>query len=81
MPTDERLVGVDVHQLNPRCFATSPVVVMIDGTDYVRSIQKVNADGSLTLSCAIEEGLVFRAAHGVDLLNNLAMTFDKIRRK
>jgi hypothetical protein len=75
-----RLVGVDVHELNPMRFAASPVVVMIDGTDYVRSIQKANPDGSLTFFCAIEEGIVFRVAHGVDLVNNLEQTFDKIRK-
>jgi hypothetical protein len=74
-----RLVGVDVHDLNPMRFAASPVVVMIDGTDYVRSIQKANDDGSLTFFCAIEEGLVLRIAHGLDLVNNLEPTFDKIR--
>ena len=81
MPAAEeyaRLVGVDVLELKPQRFATSPVVVMIDGTDYVRSIQKVNDDGSLTFFCAIEEGVVFRVAHGVDLMNNLEDTFDKI---
>jgi len=74
-----RLVGVDVHDLNSIRFAASPVVVVIDGTDYVRSIQKANPDGSLTFLCAIEEGLVLRVAHGVDLVNNLEQTFDKIR--
>lgn len=74
-----RLVGVDVHDLNPMRFAASPVVVMIDGTDYVRSIQKANPDGTLTFFCAIEDGLVLRVAHGVDLVNNLEQTFDKIR--
>lgn len=74
-----RLLGIDVHELNPMRFAASPVVVMIDGTDYVRSIQKANPDGSLTFFCAIEEGLVLRVAHGVGLLNNLEQTFDNIR--
>ncbi len=74
-----RLLGVEVDALNPMHFASSPVVVMIDGTDYVRSIQKVNPDGSLTFYCAIEEGLVLRVAHGVDLVNNLEHTFEKIR--
>lgn len=73
-----RLLGLDVDELNPMRFATSPVVVMIDGTDYVRSIQKANPDGSLTFFCAIEEGLVLRVAHGVNLINNLEQTFDKI---
>ncbi len=74
-----RLVGVDVQELNPMRFATAPVVVIIDGTDYVRSIQKANPDGSLTFFCAIEEGVVFRVAHGVGLVKNLEQTFDNIR--
>lgn len=74
-----RIVGIDVNELGPKHYATSPVVVVIDGTDYVRSIQKVDASGPLTFFCAIDEGLVLRVAHGVDLLDNLAQTFDRIR--
>ncbi|MRR55598.1 MAG: FIST domain containing protein [Deltaproteobacteria bacterium] len=74
-----RLVGVEEHELNAMSFAASPVVVMIDGTDYVRSIQKANPDGSLSFYCSIEEGLVLRVAHGVDLVRNLEHTFDLIR--
>ncbi|MGA7827996.1 MAG: nitric oxide-sensing protein NosP [Geobacteraceae bacterium] len=74
-----RLVGVEESQLNSMRFAASPVVVMIDGTDYVRSIQKANPDGSLSFYCAIEEGLVLRVAHGVDLVHNLESTFDGVR--
>jgi hypothetical protein len=72
-------MGVEVRELNPMRFAASPVVVMIDGTDYVRSIQKANPDGSLTFFCAIEEGVVFRLAHGVGLVNNIEQTFANIR--
>jgi len=74
-----RRVGIDVRDLNPLHFASSPVVVRIGGTDYVRSIQKANADGSLTFFCAIDKGVVLRLAHGVNLVNNLEQTFDKIR--
>jgi hypothetical protein len=74
-----RLLGVDVHELTPMNFAASPIVVMIDGTDYVRSIQKADPDGSLTFYCAIEEGLVLRVAHGVDLVQNLEQTFDNLK--
>lgn len=73
-----RLVGVDVNDLDPMRFAASPVVVLIDGVDYVRSIQKANPDGSLTFYCAIEEGLVLRVARGVDLVENLEQTFRRI---
>ena len=66
-----RLTGVDVDNLNPMRFASAPVVVLINGREYVRSIQQANADDSLTFYCAIEEGLVFRVARGVDIVNNL----------
>jgi hypothetical protein len=74
-----RLIGVDVSDLSPMHFAASPVVVLIGGTNYVRSIQKVNPDGSLTFYCAIEEGVVLRLAHGEDLVENLDRTFQKIK--
>lgn len=74
-----RLIGVNTNELSATHFAASPVVVMIEGSEYVRAIQKANSDGSLTFYCAIEEGLVFRVAHGVDLIENLEQTFGKIR--
>lgn len=74
-----RLVGSDVKTLDPLRFAESPVVVLIDGANYVRSIQKANPDGSLTFFCAIEEGVVLRVGHGVDLMENLEHAFAGIR--
>lgn len=74
-----RVVGVDAHELDAIRFAASPVVVLIDSTNYVRSIQKVNPDGSLTFYCAIEEGLVLRVAHGVDLGLNMEQSFAAIQ--
>ena len=73
-----RIVGTKVLELSPKRFATSPVVVTIDGTDYVRSIQKANPDGSLTFFCAIEEGLILRVVRGVDILGNLSRTFAEL---
>lgn len=73
-----RLVGTDFEHLNPAHFAASPVVVVIDGTDYVRSIQKVNSDGSLTLFSAIDEGLVFRVARGDNLVGNLKKKLEEL---
>jgi hypothetical protein len=73
-----RLAGIPVDELDPMHFAAAPIVVLIDGMHYVRSIQKVNSDGSLTFFCAIEEGLVLRVARGIDLIKNLEQTFDRI---
>ncbi|MFA6504945.1 MAG: FIST N-terminal domain-containing protein [Treponemataceae bacterium] len=74
-------IRVATTELRPALFAAYPVVVVIDGKEYVRSIQKANEDGSLTFFSAIDEGLVFRFAHGVDLLSNLKKTFADIRAK
>jgi len=74
-----RLTGVAVDDLNPMRFASSPVVVMIEGQEYVRSIRQASPDGSLTFYCAIEEGLVFRVARSVGLIENLGHSLDIVR--
>jgi hypothetical protein len=73
------LIGAEVESLDPVRFADAPVVVMIAGTNYVRSIQKANPDGSLTFFSAIDDGLVLRAAAGVDLVGNLVEAFGDLR--
>ena len=74
-----RMVGLDVSRLTPMIFATYPVVVRIGGVYYVRSIQKVNADESLTFFCAIDEGIVLTVAQGTDIVDNLEATMADIR--
>ena len=74
-----RVIGADPRNLQPMRFAASPVVVLLDGGSYVRSIQSANPDGSLKFFCAIEEGLVLRVARGVDLVANLTEAFEQIR--
>lgn len=76
-----RILGIKPEELDAAHFAATPVVVVIDGTDYVRSIQQANPDGSLRFYCAIEEGLILRVARGTDLLTNLAEAFDEIRKE
>ncbi len=75
-----RVVGLDIKKLTPMIFATHPVVVKVGGNYYVRSIQKVNEDGSLTFFCAIDEGIVLTVASGVDLIENLNELFLGISR-
>jgi hypothetical protein len=74
-----RATGFDECHLSPTCFAASPVVVLMDGTNYVRSIQKVNDDNSLTFYCAIDEGLVFRVAHGENIVTNMIQTLEDLQ--
>lgn len=74
-----RMLGIELCDLDSAHFAASPVVVVINGTNYVRSVKNANPDGSLTFFCAIESGLVLRLANGADLLENLEQTFAQIR--
>jgi hypothetical protein len=76
-----RVVGVEIHELTPLLFGWHPVVVRVGGEDYVRSIQKVNPDGSLTFFCAIDEGIVFTTARRRDLVANLESLFDGLRER
>ena len=72
------LVGVPVTELSPVIFATHPVVVRIGGADYVRSIQSVRPDGSMTFYCAIDEGLVLSLADSIDLVDSLGALFRQV---
>jgi hypothetical protein len=74
-----RTFGLDRRTLAPMTLATHPVVVRVGGDDYVRSIQRVNADGSLTFYCAIDEGLVLAAGSGTDIVADLDRLFARIR--
>lgn len=76
-----RMVGLEVNELTPFIFASHPVVVRVGGEYFVRSIQKVNPDESLTFFCAIDEGIVLTVARGVDLIDNLKTAFAEIRKQ
>jgi hypothetical protein len=76
-----RALGLTVDELSPAIFSSNPVVILINGTNYVRSIQQVDTDGSLIFYCAIDEGLVLRVAQGGDMLANLKQAFANIRQE
>ncbi len=73
-----RLVGLPVDELTPMVFASNPLVVRLGGSEYVRSIQKANPDGSLSFYCAIDEGLVLTLAEGRDLVRRTEQLYDEI---
>ena len=76
-----KMVGLEVDKLTPLIFATHPVVVKIGGDYYVRSIQKVNEDESLTFFCAIDDGLVLTVAQRVDMVQDLENSFAEVTRR
>lgn len=76
-----RIVGLDPNCLTPMMFASHPVVVRVGGANFVRSIQKVNIDGSLTFYCAIDEGLVLTVGMAGDLSEDLERLFGSLRQE
>lgn len=76
-----RALGLEIAHLDPMTFAAHPVVVRIGNADFVRSIQQVNPDGSLTFFCAIDEGIVFRLARGLDMVENLEKMLTDVRQQ
>jgi len=76
-----RLLDMSVEQLSPAVFATHPVVIRIGGQNFVRSIQKVNPDQSLTFYCAIDKGMVMRLARGGSLVDDMEQMFEEIQKR
>ncbi|MCP8686679.1 nitric oxide-sensing protein NosP [Marinobacterium sedimentorum] len=73
-----RMLGVSVAELDFRAFALNPVAVRIGDDYYVRSIQRVNADLSMTFYCAVEKGIVLTTMRPGAMLENLDAEFARI---
>jgi hypothetical protein len=74
-----RIIGLNTASLTPALFAEFPVMVRVAGDYYVRSIQRMNDDASLTFFCAIDEGVVLTLARHEDIVANLETFFSKVR--
>lgn len=55
-----RALGIAPAELGSKASFSHPLMFRCDGELYVRSIQTVNDDGSMTFYCAIEEGMVLQ---------------------
>lgn len=73
------LLGVETNNLDPQRFAAHPMLVVVGGQGFVRSISKALPDGSLQFFCAIDEGMVLRIAGRTDLVSNLDRAMTRIR--
>ncbi len=71
-------LGLRVDQLGPAVFSEHPVIISIGGEHYIRSIQKIESEGSLTFYCAIDNGMVFSLAQGRDLDINLQSSLEQL---
>ncbi|MBW6389911.1 nitric oxide-sensing protein NosP [Billgrantia antri] len=76
-----RLVGCRVDELDEETFARHPLAVRLHDHAYVRSIQRVNEDLSLSFYCAVENGIVLTAMRAAPILDDLRAALDEIRER
>lgn len=73
-----RAVGLKVEELNNMVFALKPIGVKIGSEYYVRSIQRVHDDMSMSFYCAVENGIVMTALEPGDILEGIQQEFERI---
>ncbi|MCH8529352.1 MAG: FIST C-terminal domain-containing protein [Saccharospirillum sp.] len=76
-----RLVGQPVVELTPKHFALHPLAVKLGNDYYVRSIQRVNDDLSLTFYCAVGNGIVLTPMTPQPILPDLQQRFADIEQR
>jgi len=76
-----RLFGLNPEQLSPAHFAAHPLVLQVGSVPYVRSIQRVNSDLSLSFFCAVDEGVVLSGTEAMDVVDSLGHTFHNLSRR
>lgn len=59
-------VGLPIDQLDSYVFSKHPVLLKLGADYYIRAIQRVHDEGSITFMCAIDEGLVLRVGASVE---------------
>lgn len=79
-PQLARLLGMQIGELTPQIFSKHPMMLQIGDEWYVRSVQKVNDDDSLSFFCAIDDGLPLTIASGVGLVETLRAQVERLER-
>jgi len=73
-PEYARIIDKDLNELNPAVFSKHPLLLKVGGEYYIRTIVRSNADGSLSLYCDIDNGLVVSIAKSDNLVENIKTT-------
>lgn len=74
-------IGLMPDELGPFSFASYPLTVKVGGKYYSRSIRNMNADGSLSFFCAIDEGLVFTVGRPTDMVQATASVLGNLEQE
>ncbi len=76
-----RVLGQSLENTDSWHMLDRTFIVLINGESYVRTLNAINPDHSLTFFCAIEKGTVLRIAHGTGLLPKLEQVFADLSAK
>lgn len=74
-----RLVGVSVDELREQVYIERPIAVKIGDQYYLRSIERVNEDGTLLFACSLEVGMTLHVTVPGSMATHLEAEFDHIR--
>lgn len=72
------VLGLRREELGAGVFSRHPLVLQVAGDDYICSIQMMHPDGSFSLFCAIDEGVVLPVGDGLDALDVLRGAFERV---
>ncbi len=72
-------LGYNVEELTPAIFSKHPLMLLIGSDWYVRAIQKVNDDKSMTFFCAIEEGIPLTIGKSENYIESLSRKVDDLK--
>lgn len=70
-------LGIEISEFSPQVFSKYPLMLKVGDEFFVRSIQKVNPDGSLTFYCAIDNGLVLTLAKRQNFYSHIKGFFEE----
>lgn len=74
-----RAVGIEPGLLEPTAFSRHPLVLRAGGGEWVRSISRVEPDGSLRFFCAAERGAVLRLGTSMSPTHAIEAAFEDLR--
>ncbi|WP_461482734.1 nitric oxide-sensing protein NosP [Porticoccus sp.] len=74
-------VGVPLDELSLTTFALYPIGVKLHDQFHIRAVQRVNDDLSLTLFCAIDEGVVLSTGRRGDIVEHLRTTLEYLKKQ
>lgn len=76
-----KALGLDPDEITDEVTFMNPVTFRCNDELYVRSIQKIEEDGSIVFYCAVEEGMVLEIGSHQDMETALLDSFSQLKQK